>query len=244
MNALDLAVAFVLLGGLLGAVWNAGVKDFLAHPGVHGPSSAPATVTAPNAKTAMAQLNSLKTLPSLPDVAGYQRGCGKGQACSFGAAWTDDSTAPDGHNGCGTRDDVLREQMSNVTTKPGSRCIVISGVLHDTYTGKTIDFRKSNAMAVQIDHMVPLALAWNEGANAWTQAKRTAFANDTKLNLTAVDGPANNAKSDKGPGQWLPPNKAYWCTYASRYIAVSAAYQLPVTLADKAGLMKALATCG
>jgi hypothetical protein len=202
----------------------------------------PATPSKPSAGAAAAlhQLDTLRVIPARAHRPRYQRGCGSGQACSFGPAWTDNTTAPGGHNGCDTRNDILRTQLTAVTYRAGSRCVVVTGVLHDPYTGRTIHFTKSHAAAVQIDHLVPLALAWDLGANTWPQAQRTAFANDERLVLLAVSGAANDAKSDSGPGEWMPPNPAYRATYAERYIAVLAHYRLAVTAPDKTALAHAL----
>lgn len=175
-------------------------------------------------------------------VPGYQRGCGKGEACSFGPAWTDNTTAPGGHNGCSTRDDLLASSMSNVS-KGTSSCVVQSGTLNDPYTGQTIQFTKANATAVQIDHVTPLAYAYDMGAAGWTQDQRNAFANDETLNLVAVSGPANDTKSDKGPSQYMPPNTAYDCTYAIRWVNVTSSYKLAITPADRDTLKSALNTC-
>ncbi|WP_308113209.1 hypothetical protein [Curtobacterium flaccumfaciens] len=74
---------------------------------------------------------------------------------AFGPAWSDVD-----HNGCDTRIDVLRRDLTAVATKPGTReCVVLSGTLHDQYTGRTIAFERGNtsSLAVQIDHRVPLS---------------------------------------------------------------------------------------
>jgi hypothetical protein len=76
-------------------------------------------------------------------------------------------------------------------------CVVMSGLLHDAYTGKTITFRKAQASDVQIDHVVPLGLAWQLGAAQWSQGKRVAFANDP-ANLLAVDGSADESSRTRG----------------------------------------------
>jgi hypothetical protein len=198
--------------------------------GGHGNSSA----------VALRQLNGLRVIAARTHHPRYQRGCAHGQACSFGQAWTDDTTAPGGDDGCDTRDDVLRAQLVAVRLRPGSRCVVVAGTLHDPYTGHTIAFSKAHASAVQIDHLVPLALAWDLGAWTWPQAKRDDYANDEHLVLLAVDGPANEAKGDFGPAAWMPPNASYRASYAARYVAVLAAYHLPVTAADKTALTAAL----
>jgi hypothetical protein len=195
---------------------------------------------AAGAAAALRQLDTLRVVRARPHRLGYQRACGSGRACSFGPAWTDNTSAPSGHNSCDTRNDVLAAQLADVAYRPGSRCVVVAGALHDPYTGRTIRFAKSHAAAVQIDHLVPLALAWDLGANSWPQAQRTAFANDERLVLLAVSGAANDAKGDSGPGEWMPPNRAYRATYAERFIAVLARYRLPVTAADKTALAAAL----
>lgn len=153
----------------------------------------------------------------------------------FGPAWTDDNTAPLGHNGCDTRNDILRRDLDTPTFKPKTRnCVLLTGTLtKDPYTGKRIDWKRGpDSAAVQIDHIIPLSYAWQMGASRWTEEKRIRFANDP-LNLLASDGPANMSKGDSGPASWLPSNKPYRCTYAQKFAAVAAAYNLPVTPADR-----------
>lgn len=186
----------------------------------------------------------LTVVDELPDVDGYDRGCGKGEGCVFGPAWTDDSTAPLSHNGCDTRNDILGAQLRDLVFKPGTRdCKVISGTLDDPYTGTVISFTsgRDTSSAVQADHVFALSRAWDAGAASWTLEKRTAFANDTSLNLLAVDGPTNSSKSDSGLDGWLPPNLAFGCDYAIRYLTVASVYDLAVTAGDVA---TARAVCG
>jgi hypothetical protein len=123
-------------------------------------------------------------------------------------------------------------------------CLVLSGTLHDPYLGKTIAFVRgtNTSSAVQIDHVVPLSDAWQKGAQQWTTPRRTALANDL-LNLLAVDGLSNQRKSDGDAATWLPPNKAYRCSYAARQIAVKAKYGLWVTGAERDALSRILAGC-
>jgi hypothetical protein len=189
----------------------------------------------------------LAAVPSVnqrPHPGGYERGCRAGQGCVFGPAWSDGTDAPDGHDGCDTRDDVLAKQLTEVAFRPVTHnCVVVSGVLADPYTGKRINFRKADAGAVQIDHVYPLAAAWDMGAAAWTPQRRARFANDTRFNLLAVSGPANLAKSDKTPGDWLPPERGYHCFYAGKYLNVAAEYQLPITSADRKALQDISRNC-
>lgn len=97
-----------------------------------------------------------------PDSTGYDRD-------SFGFRATDD----DG-DGCDVRDDVLARDLTDVIFSAAKRCQVSSGTLADPYTGKTILFvrGRNTSAAVQIDHVVALANAWQSGARDWTTAQR------------------------------------------------------------------------
>jgi hypothetical protein len=68
--------------------------------------AAPAKPPAAGSAAALRQLDALHVIPARAHRPGYQRGCAAGQACSFGPAWTDSTTAPGGHNGCDTRNDI------------------------------------------------------------------------------------------------------------------------------------------
>ncbi|WP_051838903.1 HNH endonuclease family protein [Streptomyces sp. NRRL F-5126] len=161
---------------------------------------------------------------------------------AFGYAWMDSANGvPDAHNGCDTRDDVLKRDGHDVRYRSGSDCVVTSMTLHDPYTAETIHWRKTKATAVQIDHVMPLSYDWQMGAAHWTKDRREQIANDP-LNLIPVDGPTNGSKGDSGPASWLPPNKAIRCSYAVRFAQVSLKYELPVTAADKSMMLRQCGT--
>jgi hypothetical protein len=165
---------------------------------------------------------------------------------AFGDAWTDDNDAPGGHNGCDTRDDILNRDLVDKTYVAIKRCpdAVATGTLHDPYTSTTIAFQRGAKVgeAVQIDHIVPLALAWDMGAYDWPSAQRLRFANDP-ANLLAVQGQANQDKGDSEPALWMPPNDAFHCQYAIQFIAVLRGYGLPVTAPSVPVLRRAAASC-
>ena len=100
----------------------------------------------------------------------------------FGPAWKDTV-----HNGCDTRNDILARDLDGVT-KARNNCQVLTGTLkHDVYSGSDIEFVRGQgnctqtlgawngktvthkrlgtsgdggcSEAIQIDHVVPLALA-------------------------------------------------------------------------------------
>jgi hypothetical protein len=164
---------------------------------------------------------------------------------AFGVAWADDVNVEGGHNGCDTRNDILRRDLTGITIKPGSRgCTVLSGMLIDPYTGRTIPFNRGadTSTAVQIDHVVALADAWQKGAQELNQQIRQDFANDPR-NLQATDGAANEQKRDGDAATWLPPNKGYRCTYVSRQVEVKAVYGLWVTQAEHDAIANLLIGC-
>jgi len=168
-------------------------------------------------------------------MAGYTR-------TAFGPAWSDDTTDPDGHNHCDTRDDILARDLTQITYKSG-HCTVATGTMHDPYTGRTIHFvRGPKSTVIQIDHVVPLGDAWVVGAAQLTAIQRMDLAEDP-LELLAVDGPTNEAKGDGDASQWLPPSTGYDCSYVARQIAVKAKYRLWVTAAEKTAMQKVLAGC-
>lgn len=186
-----------------------------------------------------AELAKVKVVSERAEVPGYDRSCKKGHGCVFGPAWKDVD-----RNGCDTRNDVLKAQLTGVEFKNAKHCVVVAGTLKDPYTGRTIAFVKADASKVQIDHVYPLGRAWDMGAAAWTLEQRVAFANDQELNLLAVDGKTNESKGDDGPGEWMPLNKGFRCEYVLRYLRVAVQYKLPITQDDAAAARAVLPTCG
>lgn len=189
-------------------------------------------------------LDQVDVVRDRPDVPGYDRECGPGHACGFGPDWSDDTTAPLSRNGCDTRNDLLSRGLGQVRYRSGTNeCVVVAGRLRDPYTGQLIEFRKTTAHDVGVDHLIPLARAWDLGAAGWPQARRDRFANDP-INLVVVSGSANSSKSDRGPGEWLPINARYRCTYGARYLQVAVAYDLPITRPDRRALRLLATRCG
>jgi uncharacterized protein DUF1524 len=165
---------------------------------------------------------------------------------AFGEAWTDDNPASGGRNGCDTRNDILDRDLVDKTYVSMKRCpsAVATGTLHDPYTNATVAFVRGNQVgaSVQIDHIVPLALAWDLGARNWPDDLRLRFANDP-ANLLSVAGGANQDKSDSEPSLWMPPNVAFRCQYAVQFIAVLRGYGLPVDAPSAGALREAASTC-
>jgi Protein of unknown function (DUF1524) len=158
----------------------------------------------------------------------------------FGPAWADVD-----RNGCDTRNDILKRDLTSITYRAKTRnCVIESGTLADRYSGETINFVKGNisSMEVQIDHVVALSNAWQTGAFKLTADQRRALSNDP-LNLFAVKGRLNSQKGDGDAATWLPPLKSFRCNYVAQQIAVKAKYSLWVTAPEKAAMVSILAKC-
>ncbi|MFF2348064.1 DUF1524 domain-containing protein [Pseudarthrobacter sp. NPDC058119] len=194
------------------------------------------TAAAPNAQPAYAS-KALDVLAALP-IKGRAPKTGYDRA-QFGQAWADVD-----RNGCDTRNDILKRDLTGVSYTNSVPCKVQSGTLADPYTGKTISFVRGSATssAVQIDHVVALSDAWQKGAQQLTAEQRTAFANDP-LNLQATDGPTNQQKGDGDAATWLPPNKGFRCEYVARQVSVKATYGLWVTQAEHDAIARILGDC-
>ena len=157
-----------------------------------------------------------------------------------GPAWADVD-----RNGCDTRNDILKRDLTSITYRAKTRnCVVESGTLIDRYSGETINFVKGNisSMEVQIDHVVALSNAWQTGAFKLSADQRKALSNDP-LNLFAVKGRLNSQKGDGDAATWLPPLKSFRCSYVAQQIAVKAKYSLWVTAPEKAAMVSILAKC-
>jgi hypothetical protein len=197
----------------------------LSHPDLYEAKS--------NSVPSAASTTALKDLETLPV---------KGRAPKTGYARTEFGNGWATVNGCDTRNLILYRDLINVAVD--QECKVLSGTLNDPYTGKTIIFQRGNSTSslVQIDHVVALSNAWQTGAQQLPRERREALANDP-LELLAVDGKANQDKSDGDAATWLPPNKIFRCQYVTRQINVKKKYSLWVTSPEKEAMKRVLSVC-
>jgi Excalibur calcium-binding domain/Protein of unknown function (DUF1524) len=194
------------------------------------PTTAPGSMTSKRlvAGTALAAVARLTVKGRAPKT-GYTR-------AQFGRSWYD----VDG-NGCDTRNDILRRDLKSRQMK--NACKVMAGTLApDPYTGTSIRFIYGGASEVDIDHVVALSDAWQKGAARWASGKRLALANDP-LNLLAVDSSTNRSKGDGDAATWLPPYKAFRCTYVAKQVSVKGKYGVWVTAAERDAMTRVLRAC-
>lgn len=140
------------------------------------------------------------------------------------------------HDCQNARSEVLRQETQAPIT---GECTVKTGRWVSQYDGLTF----TKASGLDVDHMVPLAEAWDSGARKWTAEKREAYANDlTELRtLIAVSASSNRSKSDQDPAEWLP-DKAV-CRYVVQWTVVKVRWGLTVNKAEKAALKSLAADC-
>ncbi len=199
------------------------------------PTTSPAAASSPRYDIARQQLKAL-------EVRGWDR-TSDFRRYQFGEAWSDDVNVEFGHNGCNTRDDILRRDLQNLVVRPFT-CFAQSGTLIDPYTGTTIEFVRGpeSSNSIEIDHVVALADAWYKGARAWDSQRRLDFANDPR-NLLAVSPKANFDKAFRDAASWLPPNEAFRCDFVARQIEVKTAYGLWLSAKEKKAMADVLAHC-
>lgn len=118
-----------------------------------------------------------------------------------------------------TRHEILAALSTARVIMSADGCSVERGRWIDPYTNQIF----LDPAALDIDHVVPLAWAWANGASAWDKSKRVAFANDP-VNLLAVDASANRSKGALGPERWLPSNQKYRCEYVLRFQRIAMTY--------------------
>ena len=191
------------------------------------------TVPAGTSASAASALTAARRLP----VKGRAPRTGYSRA-RFGPAWSDAD-----RNGCDTRNDLLRRDLTHRVAKPGTNgCVTTSADLTDPYTGVVLHVRSGRTAVVDVDHVVSLSDAWQTGARAWTADRRLTFANDP-LNLLVTSPAANRQKADSDAASWLPSRRSYRCAFAARQAAVKTKYHLWATAAERAALVRVLTTC-
>jgi hypothetical protein len=168
----------------------------------------------------------IKDLPGAKEVrTGYQRSKFK--------HWVD----ADG-DGCNTRQEVLIAE-SDVQVTVGAGCALTGGRWFSYYDRLTW----ADSSRIDIDHLVPLAEAWDSGARLWTAAQRQAYANDLGdwRTLVGVTDTVNESKGDQDLAEWQPQFGK--CRYLRQWVAVKIRWRLSVDPAERTAMKKLATTC-
>lgn len=134
-----------------------------------------------------------------------------------------------------TRDEVLAAE--SLVAVEG--CDIQSGEWRSYYDGDTT----KDSTGFDIDHLVPLAEAWDSGARRWTPGTRKRFANDLHdpRTLVAVSASSNRTKGDRDPAEWMP--ELAGCRYVRQWVAVKIRWRLKVDATEKQFLTDRAGAC-
>ncbi|MGW4873924.1 HNH endonuclease family protein [Streptomyces chartreusis] len=143
-------------------------------------------------------------------------------------------------DGCNTRAEVLiHEAVTPPAVSPGCRLTGGSWWLY--YDAIVV----TSASGLDIDHMVPLAEAWDSGASAWTVQRRETYANDqgAEPSLIAVTALSNRSEADQDPAEWLPPAADVRCRYLADWVGTKLRWALAVDDAELVALEGTASGC-
>ncbi|MET9347747.1 HNH endonuclease family protein [Streptomyces termitum] len=227
--------AAVLLSVSLAACGAPADKPGDAKPSTPAGSASPTPTSAPppaaggdasGAGTPLAE--AIKQIPvAAEDRTGYKRDSFK--------HWIDEDK-----DSCDTREEVLIAEAVKAPEQ-GAGCKISGGSWTSYYDEVVV----TEAGGLDIDHVVPLAEAWDSGASAWTAERRQRYANDLGFarSLVAVTAKTNRAKGDKDPSAWMPPAASAQCTYLADWVAVKLRWKLAADTDEVTALTRHAAGC-
>jgi hypothetical protein len=141
-------------------------------------------------------------------------------------------------DGCDTRKEVLISEADDPVTV-GSGCSLSGGRWFSYYD--RVSWTDSGR--IDIDHVVPLAEAWDSGASAWTAAQRQSYANDLgdSRTLVGVTDSVNQSKGDQDPTTWMPTYDK--CRYLREWVAVKIRWRLAVDSSERSAISSLSSGC-
>ncbi len=136
---------------------------------------------------------------------------------------------------------LIAESTVPVVFTDDRQCRVASGNWVGPYTGDIVN----DPGRLDVDHMVPLANAHASGGHAWSRDRKMLYANSLAYpgHLIAVTASANRSKGADGPDEWRPPDRSYWCQYATDWVVIKNEWGLTATEREAAALREMLGTC-
>ena len=93
--------------------------------------------------------------------------------------------------------------------------------------------------------MAPLGNTHQSGTWEWSAQQKEQYANYLRdpQHLIAVTASANRSKGARGPEEWKPENRSYWCQYAIDWVTIKDTWNLTVTQDEHDALAQMLNTC-
>lgn len=123
-----------------------------------------------------------------------------------------------------TRHEILKTRSLVPVKMSKDGCRVISGKWKDFYYDEIL----TQASQIDIDHVVPLKHAFDNGANKWKKKKRVKFANDLE-NLVITNLKYNRQKGSQTPLTWMPINRTYACEYFIKWNLIKNKYKINIS---------------
>lgn len=130
-----------------------------------------------------------------------------------------------------TRHETLKKRSLAPVKMDNKGCRVLSGRWRDFYYDEIL----TDSSDIDIDHVVPLKHASDNGGLNWSKAKKERFANDPE-NLVITNLKYNRQKGAKSPAQWLPLGRKYACRYLGRWMRVKRKYGLEILAGEQESL--------
>ena len=136
---------------------------------------------------------------------------------------------------------LIAESRTAITFRTDRKCKVATGEWLTPYSNTVV----TEAGMLDVDHMVPLGNAHLSGASSWPAERKERYANylENPQHLIAVSRGANRSKGARGPEEWKPEDRSYWCQYAFDWITIKDTWALTVTQREHDALSQMLNTC-
>jgi hypothetical protein len=106
---------------------------------------------------------------------------------------------------------------------------VVAGLIRDPYTGRLLTVGKD---AIDGDHVISLAEAWDRGAACWSPDLRNQFANDPD-NVVATAARTNRQKGRRNLFEWIPPSIGDCRSFLDQIAILVTRYPLKVTAGER-----------
>ena len=196
-------------------------------PAASAPTTAPTTPPTPSGGDGITLTISVG--PATSDIPEYNRRDWR--------HWTDE----DGDCQDARQEVLIAESETTPIFADSEECRVTHVYLTGPYTGKQF----GDASDLDVDHMVPLANAHRSGGWAWSKERKADYANDLSYanHLIAVQASANRQKGSKGPEDWRPPRRGYWCQYATDWVTIKQNWGLTATQREVDALREMFEVC-
>lgn len=123
---------------------------------------------------------------------------------------------------------VMLDRNRNETEARNQACAILSGEWICPYSSTVI----TDPSEITISHVFSLPIANASGGSVLGITIKEQFANNTN-NLLAVSTHEHERRNEGSPGDWMPSNRDYHCSYAKIYITTAHQWNLSITQEDK-----------